>query len=338
MHDETSAVTTFAATVVVPSRAGVQNLPILLGALFRQDRDDFEVIIVLDGDVDRSREAVERFSQSYGDRLSVVEFPENRGRVAALNAGFGRARGRVLIRCDDDFEPAPDYVSAHVQAHASGDGAGGEVGVVGLPHNRFSDTPYARVYGGPRDARFREEAYARPASEHWNYWAGNCSVTRAAFELVGQYDADYRAYGWEDVDYGYRLHAAGIPVRLVPAAETVHHAAAVSTALRMKRAFYSGAAKRLFDEKHPHAFSPTHDADAAPGEAEADAAPPSLWNRLVDAESRLITAESVERIGRTIDIAVRVLPRPVAEKLIASGVEAASVAGRRVEERLDRTF
>lgn len=319
-----------AASVVVPSRGGARHLPILLGALFRQDRDDFEVIIVLDGDIDRSREAVARFAQSYGDRLSVIEFPENRGRVAALNAGFGEARGRVLIRCDDDFEPAPGYVSAHISAHIDAHSEQG--GVVGLPRNRFSDTPYARVYGIPRDELFRAEAYARPVSEHWNYWAGNCSVTRETFDRVGPYDSDYRAYGWEDVDYGYRLHDAGIPVRLVPETETVHHAAAVSTALRMKRAFYSGAARRLFDAKHPRAFAAAHDSSPA-------AVPePSLWNRIVDAEARLITAESVERVGDTIDAAIRVLPRPVAEKLVASGVEAASAAGRRVDGRLDRTF
>lgn len=323
----------YAATVVIPSRGGVRHLPILLGALFRQEREDFEVIVVLDGDIDRSREAVERFAVTYGDRLTVIDFPQNRGRVAALNAGFAQARGHVLIRCDDDFEPASDYISAHVDAHAAAAYEGVEVGVVGLPHNRFSDTPYARVYGIPRDGMFRHEAYARPETDHWNYWAGNCSVTRDTFDRVGPYDADYRAYGWEDVDYGYRLHEAGVRVRLVPQAETVHHAAAVTAALRMKRAFYSGAAKRLFDSKHPQAFR-----EAASGEAASGGGAVSLWGRLVDAESRLITAQSVEQLGRSIDALIRVVPRPVAEKLVASGVEAASVAGRRVDEQLDRTF
>ena len=321
--------TPLAASVVVPSRGGVRRLPILLGALHRQDRDDFEVILVLDGDIDRSRQAAERFSASFGDRLRIVEFPENRGRVAALNAGFEKAQGHVLIRCDDDFEPAPGYVDAHVTAHAQSTA----VGVVGLPHNRFADTLYARAYGRARDGQFREEAYARPETDHWRYWASNCSLTRVTYQRVGPYDPDYRAYGWEDVDYGYRLHALGIPVRLVREAETVHHAAAVTTALRMTRAFHAGAARRLFDAKHPEAaHGPAADGRAAASDS------PSLWSRLVAAEANLLTAASVERVGAAIDRALPFLPHYVAEKLVASGVEAASLAGQRTDGQLERTF
>ena len=318
-----------AASVVVPSRGGVRRLPILLGALHRQERDDFEVIIVLDGDIDRSRIAVERFIAAFGDRLHIVEFPENRGRVAALNAGFAEARGHVLIRCDDDFEPAPGYVDAHVRAHRGSE----PMGAVGLPHNRFSDTPYARVYGRPRDSQFRDEDHARPPEEQWRYWAGNCSLTRSTYERVGPYDTDYRAYGWEDVDYGYRLHTHGIPVRLVPEAEAVHHAAAVTTAIRMKRAFHSGAAHRLFASKHPEASS-----QEAMGAATAPSAPRSAWERIVQAEASILTTETVERVGSAIDRSLPLIPRYLAEKLVAAGVEAAAVAGLRAKEQPERSF
>ena len=150
---------------------------------------------------------------------------------------------------------------------------------------------------------------------------------------MGPYDPDYRAYGWEDVDYGYRLHALGIPVRLVREAETVHHAAAVTTALRMTRAFHAGAARRLFDAKHPEAaHGPAADGRAAASDS------PSLWSRLVAAEANLLTAAPVERVGAAIDRALPFLPHYVAEKLVASGVEAASLAGQRTDGQLERTF
>ena len=150
---------------------------------------------------------------------------------------------------------------------------------------------------------------------------------------MGPYDPDYRAYGWEDVDYGYRLHALGIPVRLVREAETVHHAAAVTTALRMTRAFHAGAARRLFDAKHPEAaHGPAADGRAASSDS------PSLWSRLVAAEASLLTAGSVERVGAAIDRALPFLPHYVAEKLVAAGVEAASLAGQRTDGQLKRTF
>ena len=314
------------ASIVVPSRGGVRRLPILLGALHRQDRDDFEVVLVLDGDVDRSREAAERFSAAFGDRLRIVEFPENRGRVAALNAGFEAAQGHVLIRCDDDLEPSPSYVTNHVSRHEHEE----PVGVVGLYRNRLSDTGFARAYGWASDERFRSEAYARRPDEAWVYWAGNCSVTRPTFDRVGGYDPLYSAYGWEDIDYGYRLHQAGVRVVLAPEAETTHHVAAISTQIRMRRSFYSGSARRLFDAKHPTAWG-------AASELRADTAP-TLWDRLVTAEANFLTAASVERVGAAIDRALPFLPHYVAEKLVASGVEAASLAGQRTDGQLERTF
>ena len=137
--------TPLAASVVVPSRGGVRRLPILLGALHRQDREDFEVVLVLDGDIDRSRQAAERFRASFGDRLRIVEFPENRGRVAALNAGFEKAQGHVLIRCDDDFEPSPGYVDAHVTAHAQPTAVGGGSRTAAQSFRRYSLRPRVRA-------------------------------------------------------------------------------------------------------------------------------------------------------------------------------------------------
>ncbi|HET7822044.1 MAG TPA: glycosyltransferase, partial [Ornithinibacter sp.] len=155
-----------AASVVVPTRGGRGRLDVLLGCLEAQDTDDFEVVVVVDGDIDGSAP----FLAARPSPLTVacLTFPENRGRSAALNTGLAAARGRVLIRCDDDLEPAPDYVSGHVRAHE-----GRQVGAVGLYRNVFPDTPYAVTYGRTADERFRDEAYAGRPDRVWRYWAGN---------------------------------------------------------------------------------------------------------------------------------------------------------------------
>lgn len=46
------------ASIIVPSRCGALRLPILLSALSRQDCAGFEVIIVVDGDMDNSAEVL----------------------------------------------------------------------------------------------------------------------------------------------------------------------------------------------------------------------------------------------------------------------------------------
>lgn len=297
------------ASIIVPSYRGADRLPQLLDSLAAQNdgTPPFEVIVVVDGVDDGSVALLE--NESRLDVRSIV-FPENRGRVAALNAGFEAARGDVLIRCDDDLVPAVDYVAAHVSAHRDGPG-----GVIGLYLNEYSATSYAEVYGKDADQRFRRDAYSSAPAVVWRYWAGNCSITRQIWEAVGQYDPEYRLYGWEDVDYGYRIHMAGFEVRLAPDLETPHRVAAVTTAIRARRASHSGAARRLFERKHPHAGLP----NAIPGW--------SLWNALVRGLSRIPLKPA--RLGRAVDALLRVLPRGVGRKLVALSVESAALGGYR---------
>ncbi|WP_297746483.1 glycosyltransferase family 2 protein [uncultured Tessaracoccus sp.] len=297
------------ASIVIPSRGGAKRLPVLLSALAAQDDRDWEAIVVIDGDIDDSASVVARYAHL---PVRSIVFPDNRGRVAALNAGFAEAGGDVLIRCDDDLVPAPDYVRQH-KAAATAHGS-----AIGLCLNELPDTPYARAYGAEADKLFQAAAYRTPSDSAWRYWGGNVSVTREIWQRVGLYDTDYRSYGWEDVDYGYRVFADGNPVTIVRELATPHRLAAVTTRLRVLRAFHSGAARRTFEGKHPEArLSP------------AEPSPSSMWNKLVLAIGKHSTRRGLALAARVVDVLARVLPRPISRKLIALLVEGAGVAGYR---------
>ncbi|MDY0914244.1 glycosyltransferase family 2 protein [Rathayibacter festucae] len=300
------------ASVIVPSYAGADRLPRLLTALAAQSHAELEVVVVLDGVVDGSERVLDGFP------VCRVVLPENRGRSAALNAGFAAATGAVLIRCDDDLEPAPGWAAAHVAAHA-----GGPVGVVGLCPNAYPDSAYARAYGRDADARFRAHAVAAPPASTWRLWGGNVSVTRAVFDRVGGYGTEYREYGWEDVDWGYRLHRLGLPVRLEPGAEALHHGASTSTAIRSRRAFLSGAARRTFERLHPE-------------EVRAAAPPAGVWDAAVRALARVETEGRLARLAAGVDAVLPAVPRAIGRKLVALAVESAAIAGyERAASRAD---
>lgn len=309
------------ASIVVPSRGGARRLPILLAALSQQDCQDFEVIVVLDEDIDGSKTLLDRFAVQAGMRIRSLVFPENKGRSAALNAGAAVARGRILIRCDDDLQPESDYVSAHLSAH-------GELpaGVIGLYRNLLPETSYARYYGRAADERFRDRALATDVEFQWRYWAGNVSVPRKIHEQLGGYDEDYRTYGWEDVDYGYRLHRLGVPVRIDPRLTTIHHVAATTTAVRALRALHSGAAREVFLMKHG--------ASALADQATSR----GFWAHLVELGGALATETTVRRAGNVVDAASNFLPRWVSEKFIALIVESAGRGGVRHPERARAYF
>lgn len=299
------------ASLVIPSYGGERRLPVLFAALREQTfRGTWEAIVVLDGVIDGSLAVIEKHRGELPVR--VVELPENRGRPAALNAGFREATGRVLIRCDDDLEPAPDYLNRHAAAHAGSE----EVGVVGLCLNVLPDNAYARVYGRTADERFRVDAYAVPAADTWRYWAGNCSVTREVYDRVGDYDESFREYGWEDVDWGFRLHLAGFSVAIDPSLETRHHAASTSTAVRVERAYLSGMARQRFETKH----ALTRHADVPVGMKA------QLWGTLVSLAAKR-SRSSVEWWAERTEALLDRLPASIGNKLVALQVESAAIAG-----------
>lgn len=298
------------ASVIVPSFRGACRLPALFDSLAAQQAGtpSFEVIVVIDGVDDGSVGLVE--SEDRFDVRSIV-FPENRGRVAALNAGFRAARGDVLIRCDDDLVLGSDHVHTHVAAHA-----GGECGVIGLYRNVFTPTRYAEVYGAHTQERFRSVAMQSTPDRAWRYWAGYCSISRSTWQKVGEYDPEYRLYGWEDIDYGYRVFKAGIPVRIVPELDVEHRAAAVTAASRAHRAAYAGAARRIFERKHGSLVLPP--------------AVPALspWNAAVRVMAP-VTSRWPRGIGFGVDTAITILPQGVARRLVGLLVESSAVGGYR---------
>lgn len=298
------------ASIVIPSRGGAERLPRLLTALAAQDDSEWEAIVVIDGDIDGSEAVVAQYAHL---PVRSIVFPENRGRVSALNAGFTSASGDVLIRCDDDMEPSPHYVREHKAAHHHQ-----LCGAVGLPINISEATPYWGNYGSHVDATFRRDAYRAQQDRGWRYWGGNVSVRREVYETVGEYSTDYRAYGFEDVDYGYRIHQAGFPVRLVPALETRHHMAAVTTVIRSSRAFHSGAARRIFEDRHGKEVL-----------GDPTVLEPTAWNRLVLGLGNKLDAPRTAMLARLVDQASRLFPAPIARKLIALTVESAALAGYR---------
>ena len=300
-------------SVVVPSFRGAERLPMLLEGFRAQTfQGEWEMVVVLDGVVDESVELLDAVDDV---PVRVVVLPENRGRPAALNAGFAEARGDIFVRCDDDLGVQPSYLALHAEAHTDG----GSVGIVGLCHDVLPDNAYARAYGRPSNERLRKAAYEKPPDRWWTYWAANCSIPAETYARVGPYDEGFRVYGWEDVDWGYRLHLLGVPVLLEPRLEVLHLAASSTATIRVERAFQGGRARARFERKHgiePELLKPS-------------GVVPNLWAAAIAGATRAGSQERFAAAGEWVDRVGERLPSPVLARLIALLVEAASETGHR---------
>lgn len=295
------------ASIVIPSRGGRERLPMVLAAFGNQTEPDFEVIVVVDGDIDDSAAVLAGLTTGFP--LSTIIFPENRGRPAALNAGFAAAKGDVLIRCDDDLEVDPDFVATLVRYHGDPDRP---TGVIGMCQDVFRpETRYAQVYGIAADADIRRVTPLIPEDRVWRAWSAVVAVTRETFDRVGDYDERYRRYGWEDVDWGYRAHLAGVRIVVEPRTIALHHNPARTTRERTTKALASGASRGTFEQIH------------GDGVLRGDQRPRSAWNTLVTATSKVLNDTTVGPLTSAVDAVIRVLPQWPARKLVALMVEAA---------------
>lgn len=74
----------------------------------------FEVIVVVGGSTDGTREALEAIA--VGTLLMVLTQP-NRGAAAARNRAARAARGDLLLFLDDDMEADPRMLAEHARLH-----------------------------------------------------------------------------------------------------------------------------------------------------------------------------------------------------------------------------
>ena len=103
-------------SLVIPTHNRSELLEKLLLALLQQTipPEDFEVVVVADGCTDNTPEIVELFKENL--QVHLIEQPAQ-GQASARNIGASKSNGKLLIFLDDDIEPQPQFLEAHIRAH-----------------------------------------------------------------------------------------------------------------------------------------------------------------------------------------------------------------------------
>lgn len=177
---------------------------------------------------DGSGDETESIARRFESELPLVYVAqEDRGFRAgqARNLGIERAVGEVVVFLDDDVLIRPDFVEAHLQAHAAHP-APNRV-VLGFRHrtHRFEgEVPsWAQIVESERDDRIADldgiEVHEHPRP--WIFvYSCNFSVSLGGPDL--RFDDGFRGWGLEDTELGYRLHHAGYAIFAAPDARVLH--------------------------------------------------------------------------------------------------------------------
>ena len=196
-------------SVIITTHDRRELLRSCLDSLGRQTApaDAFEVVVVVDGSTDGTAEMLDGLAPPY--RLSVIT-QQQAGPSTARNAGAARAEGQILLFIDDDEEAGRELVAAHLRAHRVEQKIAG----VGVIDHRVPADADRFALSRVDVARAHNAQLASTQLTYVDCYAGNCSVTRAAFEQVGGFATDLVREN--DFEFAYRLDQVGVQFRLLP--------------------------------------------------------------------------------------------------------------------------
>lgn len=226
------------ASVIVCVKNGEEFLLQQLEAIAAQETTAaFEVIIVNNGSTDSTAEIISDWEKALNGRLEVRVFdqPLLKNIPAVRNFAAQQARGDIIMFCDADDQVADTWVDAFLEKMR-----GREVLAGGLIEAYSADGTYQRGV-------FPQGLIGTRYLPHVGNC--NCAVTRSLFFEVGGYDESLPRYGFEDVDFSWRVQEAGYPIEFVEKAKIRFRLS--GTASSMKKKFLLGQGRVLMARRYP---------------------------------------------------------------------------------------
>jgi len=107
---------------VIPAmneEATIRTLRNLLHEAVTRLGQTYEIIFIDDGSTDQTLTEMEQLRKEY-PQIRVIAFRRNFGKAAALDAGFRRARGKVIFTMDADLQDDPKEISRFLQKLETG--------------------------------------------------------------------------------------------------------------------------------------------------------------------------------------------------------------------------
>ena len=220
-------------TVILPCYMGQKELALTFAGLSKQTYPHhlLEVIVVDDG----SESPIKLPSELPFATSIVVQKRDGFGLARARNLGAEKAKGRILIFLDCDMIPEPQLVEAHSRWHHMNKFAltlgfrnHSDFSEISAEDLLNSDGPRGAVAGRkittPQWIEFHMGRTKDLTSDDTDLFriatGGNLGVRKSFFESVGGFDADFKQWGGEDIEFGFRAFNSGgilVPERFATA-------------------------------------------------------------------------------------------------------------------------
>lgn len=229
-------------SVIIPTYNRKKTLKTTLLSLNGQTFKDFEVIVADDGSTDGTEQAVRSLDLTYP--IKHV-WQNNSGRSAARNMGLEKAAGDVILFIDDHIIADRRLLEEHVKCHYEhgAEVVRGRVEFIENAGDAPKETEYVDI------GRYKAPGYEQQPFRV--FITNNISVKKRALMSVLGFDEDFKEYGLQDAEMGYRLKEAGCSFKINPNAVGYIFGVGWSFEERCARRRQVGRSSVLFYKKHP---------------------------------------------------------------------------------------
>lgn len=209
-----------ALSIIVPTLNRGRVFRETIAQILLQDFQDYELLAVDQSDAPERTEN-EAFIRGLGDERLFYVHVERRNLPNARNEGLARASGGIVLFLDDDVVLLDGgFLGAHVRAFDE-PGVGGVTGrTIERSLTSNSSTTVMRVTPGGRT--LINLSGMEPCAVA-GLKGANMSFRSSLFDALGGFDRNFIGSAiLEDVDFSFRVGAAGWALRFEPRAELLH--------------------------------------------------------------------------------------------------------------------
>ena len=209
------------ATVVITTFNRHEILARNLKALKDQDCKNFDVVVVDDGSVDDTWKILEEWKNINAEFPLTIARQVNTGQSEARNHALKYAKNDFIIFIGDDIIVEPDFVRKHLEKHKELKEPCAVVGYTDWDCDKMlvtSSLKHVNQEGHQFGYRYLKNGQETPFT---CFYTSNLSLPRKIL-AVESFNPEFKTYGWEDIELGYRLQNYGLRIIYAADAKAKH--------------------------------------------------------------------------------------------------------------------
>lgn len=210
-------------SIIIPTKDKNSRLYLTLKCLEPQVDENTEVLVVFDGCTEQTLAEFEKFTWNMD--LKPIISRQNVGRAAARNLGLKQATGDVVIFLDDDRLTKKGFIQKHLSHHTGKpcvvlgermDAKVTEDELLELMKGKSLNDVLKFVHEHSKKEFYYniKKVFVKKPYAKYRFMAfitGNVSIDRSLMTEINGFDEDFKGWGYEDTDVGYRLAQKNVP-------------------------------------------------------------------------------------------------------------------------------